>query len=687
MARFPRSSSSLTLTLVATLLAACGSASVTTSQNGGSSTGASSQGGDGGTGGGTGGSLFGAGGVGGDFPMEGLNIAPQNPTLDVEYGVPGATVQFTATDANGNPVNPAWVINTPEAGTIDQSGVFTANGVAAGEVVVSAKLGDDTATTTLTINMHALENPAGLSADDQAILTGGGGVADGAWNIWYPYEATVFPRGIPVPEVQFATGSQSATAYYLHVVTPSFEYEGFLPQLAGPSIQMSQGIWDALGTASDGGLMTMEISKLVNGQKVGPITRTFRVAKGKLRGTIYYNTYDSPLAGYTGAIMRIQGNSTAPQVFIGNCTVCHSVAADGSSGAAANHSGPGGVFDFTANGANLVWQDAERAAFSALYPKGGEVVVIQGAPGNQLGDDWGWGPNTPGTSGSWFSELRTKAGTVIPGSGIESYFAQTPVFSHDGTRLAFYDRPGSGGQGTLAIMDYDPLTQKFSNHQVLSVPQPGMHDSWPAFTPDGKFVIFQQGTGTSLATWNVNQGKLYMVGVDTHVETALTIANGDGYMPQGARDEFLNYEPTVLPLAAGGYYWVMFTSRRTFGNKLLGTRDQTKRLWVSAFDVNAQDGVDPSHPAFYITGQELSSGNSRGFWALDPCKSDGEGCESGDQCCNGFCNPSEEDPTVFVCGQPDGECSEELEACTTAADCCDPSFLCINGKCSQPPPN
>ena len=30
----------------------------------------------------------------------------------------------------------------------------------------------------------------------------------------------------------------------------------------------------------------------------------------------------------------------------------------------------------------------------------------------------------------------------------------------------------------------------------------------------------------------------------------------------------------------------------------------------------------------------FTSGNSRGFWALDPCKMDGNDCESGDECCN-----------------------------------------------------
>ncbi len=33
-------------------------------------------------------------------------------------------------------------------------------------------------------------------------------------------------------------------------------------------------------------------------------------------------------------------------------------------------------------------------------------------------------------------------------------------------------------------------------------------------------------------------------------------------------DTTLNYEPTVLPVVSGGYAWVVFTSRRLYGNQL-----------------------------------------------------------------------------------------------------------------------
>ncbi|HEX2678325.1 MAG TPA: hypothetical protein VHM19_16850, partial [Polyangiales bacterium] len=92
------------------------------------------------------------------------------------------------------------------------------------------------------------------------------------------------------------------------------------------------------------------------------------------------------------------------------------------------------------------------------------------------------------------------------------------------------------------------------------------------------------------------------------------------------------------------------------------------------------DGVytsDPSHPAFYLAGQELGTSNHRAFTALDPCKADGEGCETGIDCCGGFCTDS-------VCAEPKSEeprCSQNDEACKTKSDCCDERALCISGYC------
>ena len=117
------------------------------------------------------------------------------------------------------------------------------------------------------------------------------------------------------------------------------------------------------------------------------------------------------------------------------------------------------------------------------------------------------------------------------------------------------------------------------------------------------------------------------------------------------------------------------------------TDSVTKKLWVAAVNIESQQGEfqsppmgDPSHPAFYLPGQELSAGNIRAFATLTPCKADGTTCTSGLDCCGGFC-------VGGVCKPSTPECSKVEDKCTTSADCCafKPPLACIAGRCALPP--
>lgn len=189
----------------------------------------------------------------------------------------------------------------------------------------------------------------------------------------------------------------------------------------------------------------------------------------------------------------------------------------------------------------------------------------------------------------------------------------------------------------------------------------------------------------------------------TKTPVRLDALNGLGYLPTLAStahssDAVLNYEPTVNPVPSGGYAWVVFTSRRLYGNVAtinpywsdprfhdISTTPTTKKLWVAAFDLNASPGVDPSHPAFYLPAQELLAGNSRGFWVVNPCLPTGSTCETGDQCCGGYCRNID---GGLICSDQPPACSNEFDKCTTSADCCGAfvGLACVNGRCAQSGP-
>ena len=111
----------------------------------------------------------------------------------------------------------------------------------------------------------------------------------------------------------------------------------------------------------------------------------------------------------------------------------------------------------------------------------------------------------------------------------------------------------------------------------------------------------------------------------------------------------------------------------------------TKKLWVAAIDLGAAPGTDVSHPAFYLPAQELLAGNSRAFWVLDPCRNDGSSCESGDQCCNGYCEANG-DGGALICSNTIPSCASIGDKCKVATDCCDPAAQCINNFCAQSGP-
>jgi len=256
----------------------------------------------------------------------------------------------------------------------------------------------------------------------------------------------------------------------------------------------------------------------------------------------------------------------------------------------------------------------------------------------------------------------------------------TTAFSPDGKQIAFVHEDKDGH--TLAKMDFDVRTKTFSKLVDLAN-DPNGYIGWPAFTPDGKSVIYHSGSNPLFETDLGASGDVYIVDIASKIVHRLDKL--DGYTPNGnylpAKDPKLNFAPTVLPEAVGGYFWTVFTSHRSYGNlsPSMANGDQDGKLWVSAIDIGAAPGTDPSHPAFYLDGQELTADNLRGFWVLPPCEQNGTSCSTGDQCCGGFCRGSGSSQSCVK--RPPG-CSNDYESCTTSADCCNSSDQCINGRCA-----
>jgi hypothetical protein len=308
----------------------------------------------------------------------------------------------------------------------------------------------------------------------------------------------------------------------------------------------------------------------------------------------------------------------------------------------------------------------------------------------------------------------------------------TPAFSRKGDKLAFSWWNQNDGRA-LAVMSFGctPLASPgtgpscseptFGAPTILftgTAPNPYGQVGYPAWTPDDEGIVFHHAVGDDpatcklpgggelcdgadgLQTWRGALGEIWYVKASGGQAVRLDQLNGVGHVPTSiplhAKDAQMNYEPTVNPIVSGGYAWVVFTSRRAYGNLITqnpwnsaggkNTEPVAKKLWVAAIALDAAPGTDPSYPAFYLPGQEINAGNMRGFWVVDPCKPSGSSCATGDECCDGYCRAN--DSGELVCAEKPAGCAQELERCDVDADCCahDQGVKCINGHCTLPRP-
>jgi len=689
-----------------------------------------------------------------------IAIAPTDQTIDVNYGDDTPTVAYSAT-VNGAPVGASFQVDRGEIASIDPaSGVLTPTGTIGGVVNITASYQGAVATTQLIVRVHLVDN--GAEPADGGTAEGGGAGGNGgvggegqggpvdpgtqtalqgtptadpglAW--LYPYDQTVWPQGLLAPLLQWSA-PQNYDAVFIHLQEDAFEYQGYFAATATPFVHhpIPQAAWDALSNSNAGEAVTVTLVFDVGGQPFGPLTETWNIAQGRLEGTVYYQSYGTALAmnfccvygsatqEFGGATLAIRHGLTDPVLVAGDnttCRVCHSVSANGSrlvtqDGTNSNYESSW-TYDLVAATPGTALMPADnRFAWSALYPDG-TFLLTDGAPLDP-NDKKGWSP----------AELFSlPGGAALASTGLPATLEPgTPAFSPDGTHVAFNYYAGAAQDGgppgdgvSLAVMDFDQTTDTFSNLQVLFTPPSGTA-VWPSFLPTNDAVVFELETVNNGRDWggtrsgcdnsgvcsnSGTQAELWWVDLATKTPVRLDNLNGLGYAPslastQHTNDSTLNYEPTVNPVPSGGYAWVVFTSRRLYGNIAtinpwwsdpryhdISTTPTTKKLWVAAFDLNATPGIDPSHPAFYLPAQELLAGNSRGFWVVNPCLADGSSCQTGDQCCGGYCRNID---GGLICSAQPPACSNEFDKCATSADCCGSfaGLACINGRCAQEGP-
>ncbi len=586
--------------------------------------------------------------------------------------------------------------STPSTGGFN--GFFDVGGAGGAASVPPSGDGGPPTRTSVALDDCGAQNPAKLSVADIQKLEASSGNSNGLRYL-YPYDGTVFPRGLTAPLLMW--DGTNADAVYVHVHASLFDYKGCLVPTAPGQMALPQKVWDTAGaqTLGPGDPFIIDFSTIASGVVAGPVTERIVIAQATLKGSVFYGSYNSPLAaGMTGmigggmgggAILRLIPGQQA-QYFLrqNTCTGCHALSGNGARLIAREIGGTadGEVYGLTpTTAANPTpARTATGTAFVGLYPDGS--VYLSTAVVNGVGPRINGALPMLGNASAALYETDT--GNVVNGTGIPTT-AEMPTFSPDGTLVVFTDYAIGNAHG-LATMSYDSTQRKASSYKEIYY-DTQIYPGWPFLLPDNGGVIFAAGASNDFSGGGagIDQGVTGPVSdlavVDLASDTTTPLYQAMGFLssqavsanqtdlPYGQEELHHSYYPTVSPVAAGGYFWVFFDSVRHYGNKGVA-----RQLWGTAITVSANGkyAADPSHPAFYLPGQEFASANHRAFTALDPCRADGSSCTSGIDCCSGFC-------TNGVCGIPQQpRCSSTGEACKKSADCCDPTDSCIGGFCS-----
>lgn len=571
------------------------------------------------------------------------------------------------------------------------TGIISVGSQGAGGAVSGPAPDGGTSSGRTPISIDGCTMGSGVSSDDVQKLMAA--ASNGSMRWLYPYDGTVFPRGLKSPLLMWDDGTTTVpTAVYVHMRSSLFDYKGCLVPTAAGQLQLPQDVWDAAGTRTLGASdpFDVELTTLSGGTATGPITQKIVLAQATINGSIYYNTYNSLNGGSLGgAIVRITPGQDA-SFFLRPlaCTGCHSVSTSGTRLIARELTSAdnGQVYNLTpTTAANPTPARAGvSTAFVGIAPDGS--LYVSNAQRSGIGPEINGG--VPALADVDAVVYETDTGNVIPDTGIPTS-AMMLTFSPDGSLIVFNDYAAGQGKG-LSLMTFDRGSRKASGYKPLYT-DPQNYLGWPFILPDNRAVVVASGAsgqfsgaGTGIVPlvpgplsdlWivDIGSGSAAMLAQAMGFKSAQDAVSGTTYLPFGAEDIHHVYYPTVSPVAAGGYIWVFFDSMRHYGN-----RGVARQLWGTALTLSA-DGTytqDPSHPAFYLGGQQFETANHRAFTALDPCKQEGASCNTGVDCCKGFC-------TNHMCGVPDKpRCSQTSEACKASSDCCDPRDRCINGFCS-----
>jgi len=563
-----------------------------------------------------------------------------------------------------------WTTSNAQVVDIDPDGNCFVTGQSEGQATLIALYQNLTSNLTVTVKFKG-DSPFiikdGVDQDDIIAFEKIANDTSEKAPVWiYPARKTVFPNGMYPPLLQW---EDSGNTFFRLRLTNE---DGLKVTIYTTSSQYqpTRDLWLSIGSVSKG-VINMELTGATSleedGFKRNALLHPIVSANATLAGSVYYWEVKS------GSIMRLDGTAQVPTtlpVFSNNaqdgkCRGCHTLSPDGGKLA----------YSFNAKGMGNLGMAWANDPEPEILPDGSGVIaetMTYGPSGNQmviatLEKMW-LADVTPGLNGGAYNMGDI---TNVAASG-DTERAATPAWSPDGSALAYslsYDgiKLVPGGVGSEIMLRYwDDENWVFTNPSVLmpteTFAERPYHD-YPTWSPDSKWIVARSTESWATSTPIKGESGLSIIDVKTGGWHELLTAAPTGKEHYG--------RPAFSPFMEGGYYWLVFYSDRPYGTVKEGTE---KQLWVTAIDLDATTEQDPSHPAFWLPGQDPATVNLSGYWAQPYCQIPGDQCSKDEDCCIGStCNIPEGEETG-IC--EDSGCDLPGEYCDwKSSNCCD-GYVC-----------
>ena len=204
-----------------------------------------------------------------------------------------------------------------------------------------------------------------------------------------------------------------------------------------------------------------------------------------------------------------------------------------------------------------------------------------------------------------------------------------PAWSPNGTELVATrtsldgqpDMPQSARDGDLVILPFDG-NNLGAPQMLLSEPSTYVN-SYPSWSPDGKWIVFTSSPAGSETSLN-RQTRLRLINLATRNVRDLT--NATFGLDRGSK--FARFAPTGLDGCQTVF--IVFQSGLDYGVLRKNAVDWLQ-LWMSAIDL-ASAGSDPSSPPVWLPFQDPAQKNLLPAWSdFIPCDA---GCGTGASCDN-----------------------------------------------------